>query len=231
VLGSTAQTLPVVFWNDEDPNNVLLVPTTVTFTVNMTNAVDVFGNPFDPANDLVMVDGTFVTPNWPVMDHAADPVINSDYPSHVLQNNPPGSSFYTDTFTVPPGTSLEIFYKYGIYHNSSALNTNVDNEAGFGDNHERYIRALGTYNFPVDIFGIQRTNPAAATEPSFGNLAIGQPAAGQLPITWLGRPGVYLQSTTNLVTGVWVNVNATDGTNSDSWPQTAGSEFFRLVNP
>jgi hypothetical protein len=231
LLGSTAQTLPVVFWNNADPNNVLLVPTTVTFTVSMTNAVDVFGNPFNPANDLVMVDGTFENPNWQVMNHATDPLVSSDYPNNVMQNNPPGSGLYTATFSVPPGTSLSIDYKYGIFHNSSALNTNVDNEAAFGDNHERYIRALGNYNFPVDIFGIQRTNPGAATEPSFGNLAIGPAANGQLPITWLGRPGVLLQYSTNLVSGAWLNVNSTDGTNSYGWPQTTGAEFFRLVNP
>jgi hypothetical protein len=231
VLDSTAQVLPVVLWNNEDPNNILLVPTIVTFTVNMTNAVDIYGVPFDSGNDVVMINGDFLNPAWPNI--WTDPLPSSDYPNLVLQNNPPGSSLYTGTFTIPAGNSLEVQYKYAIYHNSSSVNTtNIDNEAGPYLNHTRYIRATGTYNFPVDIFGMQQTNLPAATEPSFGNLVIGSPATGSLPITWLGRPGVHLQYTTNLVNAVWVDMGTTDGTNSTLWPQTNGAaEFFRLVNP
>jgi hypothetical protein len=97
-------------------------------------------------------------------------------------------------------------------------------------NHTRYIRATGTYNFPVDIFGIQQTNLPDATEPSFGDLAIGSPSGGELPLSWLGRPGVYLQYSTNLM-GPWVQLPLTDATNSSSWPTTNRGVFFRLVNP
>ena len=226
-LGSSAQVLPIVTWNNEDTNTVLLQPTTVTFTVDMTNAVDVFGNPFDPANDDVMIAGTFTTPQWTL--NWTDPLINSDYGQYVLQNNPPGSELYTGTFTVPAGTPYQIQYKYGIYHNTGLLNTNADNEAGFDLNHTRYIRTAGNYNFPVDIFGIQQTNLAAATEQAFGNLAIGNPSGGQFAITWLGLPGVHVQVSTNLVN--WQDINATAGLNSTNWPNTSGNQFFRLVQP
>jgi hypothetical protein len=230
LLGSTAQTLPVVYWNNEDPNNVLLVPTTVTFTVDMTGAVDIFGNPFNSATDDVLINGYFTTPAWYSW---TDPLLGDlDYTEYLLNNNPVGSQLYTGTFTMPAGSPLEVIYKYGIVHNAGGPdNTNADNEAGVNLNHTRYIRTTGTYNFPVDIFGMQQTNLPAATESSFGELVIGQPAGGQLPVTWLGRPGVHLQYKTNLLDSAWTDLNATDGTSSNGWPQTIRSAYFRLVNP
>ena len=230
LLGSTAQTLPLAFWNNLNPKDVLSAETIITFTVNMTNAVDVFGSAFNPDNDLVMVDGDFTNPQWPVMGNATDPLINSDYSANVLQNIP-GTQLYAGTFTVPAGHSLQVTYKYGIYHNTASVNTNVDNEAGTYLNHTRYIRTAGTYNFPVDTFGLQRSNLTAATEPSFGALAIGAPVGGHLPISWLGRPGVHLQAATNLVNATWLDLNATDGASLTNWPQSSGYKFFRLVKP
>lgn len=228
-LGSSAQTNPVVFWNNLSTNQVLLQATTITFTVNMTNAVDVFGNPFVPSTDSVIVNGDWPTPPWPV--NWTDPALLQDYPAYVLQNNPVGSSFYTGTFTVPAGHTLVVQYKYGIDHNDldQLSNTNADNEAGAFLNHTRYIRGQGSYSFPTDIFGIQRTNLAAATEPAFGALATGVPAAGLLPITWLGLPSVHLQTTTNLANPVWQDINGTAGLNSTNWPMTNSAEFFRLI--
>jgi hypothetical protein len=230
-LGNLATNLPVVFWNDENTDQVLPAATYITFTINMTNAVDEFGNPFNPNNDAVLVDGNWVTPAFPVLSDATDPTILDDFPNNFLTNNPIGSTFYSQTFLVPPGTPVQVTYKYGIYHNVGALNTNVDNEAPFGDNHVRYIRTLGSYKFPVDTFGIQLTNPAAATEISFGNLAIGSVSAGELPITWLGRPGVLLQVSTNLLNNTWQSLNSSDGLMSTNFPRTSGNEFFRLVLP
>jgi len=228
-LGSTAQTNPLVYWNNLDPNNVLLGSTMITFTVNMTNAVDDFGYPFNPTTDAVVVNGDFMNPTWPNLWIDAN-LGTLDYSGNVLQND--GTDLlYTGTFTVAAGNSLAVQYKYGIIHNYTGYaNTNCDNEAGYGQNHTRYIRATGTYSFPVDIFGSQ-TNAAAATEPSVGSLGIGSPAGGNLPLSWLGRPGVYLEYTTNLVAGPWVQLSATSGTNAFSWPQTNGTAFFRLVNP
>ena len=228
-LGSTAQTLPLVFWNNQDPANALLVPTTITFTVNMANAVDNFGYPFNPASDVVVVNGDFMNPQWP--NFWMDALLGGfDYTQNLLQND--GTDLlYTGTFTVPAGNSLQVQYKYGIIHNYTGTgNTNADNEASPNLNHTRFIRTTGTYNFPVDTFGMQQNNLPGATEPSFGNLAIGASSGGNISISWLGRPGVYLLYSTNL-TGPWVQVNSTGGTSSTSWPQTNNQEFFRLVNP
>lgn len=228
-LNATAQTNPVVFWNNLNTNQVLLEATTIKFTVNMTNAVDVFGFPFDPNNDRVLVNGDFVTPTWPV--NWTDPAIDSDYGAYFLQNESPGSSLYSVSFVVPAGHSLEVQYKYGIFHNTAAINTNADNEASAYLNHTRYIRTFGTYNFPVDIFGIQQTNLPAATEPAFGNLAIGSPVAGKVPVTWLGLPSVHLQTSTNLSNPVWQDQNNTTGLSSTNWPMSGSAQFFRLIQP
>jgi hypothetical protein len=230
LLASMAQTNPVVFWNNLSTNQVLLAPTTITFTVNMSNAVDVFGYLFDPVNDNVVVNGDFLNPTWP--NFWTDALLGGfDYTANLLQNNAQ-NLLYTGTFTVPAGSSLEVQYKYGIIHGyTGTSNTNADNEAGFGMNHTRYVRASGSYNFPTDIFGIQRTNLAAATEPPFGNLAVGALAAGHVPITWLGLPSVSLQTATNLSNPVWQTQTGTAGLSATNWPVTAPVQFFRLIQP
>ena len=234
LLGSAAATNPVVFWNDYSPNDVLLVDTTVTFTVSLTNTVDRFGNPFDPDSDLVVVDGDFFQPQWQVMSHFADPTLFGDYAGgHVMNRTTPTSLTYTLSTNLPAGSPVHVTYKYGIIHDNNGVNnTNVDNEADFGLNHTRYIRSLGsTDGFPLDLFGQQRTDLPGATEPAFGQLAIGGLSAGKFPVTWLGRRGVHLQSRTNLVSGAWQDLNATDGYSSTNWPVTTMPNFFRLVQP
>ena len=230
VLNSTAQTNPLVFWNNQDPNLVLLAPTAVAFSIDMANAMDEFGYPFNPSSDQVVVNGNFTNPEWP--NFWQDPNLGGvDYQGNLLYEVGL-STIYTNTFTVPSGKSLQMYYKYGIIHNYTGYaNTNCDNEAGFNQNHSRYIRTTGSYTLPVDVFGMQRTNLTAATEQPIMNLAIGSPVAGHLPISWLGLPGTYLQYTTNLINSVWVNLSATTGASAASWPATNGSTFFRVTLP
>jgi len=234
ILPATATNLPLALWSNYrlDTNNYLLEPTTVTFTVDMANAVDKFGYLFHISSDYVIINGNFTSPQWP--NFWADAQLGADGPDYAqnVMYEVGDTTLFTNSFTVAANSSLEVQYKYGIIHNyDGASNTNADNEAGPNLNHTRYIRAVGTYDFPVDTFGMQQTNLPAATEPSFGSLAIAAPVAGHLPLSWLGRPGVYLQYTTNLAKGPWVQLNATDGANAASWPQTNGAVFFRLVNP
>ena len=234
LLGSVAFTNPLVAWSDYSTNDILLVDTVLKLTVNMTNAFDRFGNPFDPDNDIILVDGDFFQPNWNVLSHFDDPTLYGDYAGgHILDRTTPTSLTYTNSFVVPAGSSIHIAYKYGIIHNNNGVNnTNVDNEADFGLNHSRYIRSVGSsYAAPMDTFGQQRTDLPGVTEPSFGQLDIGRLAAGKFPVTWLGRRGVHLQSNTNLAGGVWSDVNGTDGYSSTNWPTTIAPRYFRLVQP
>jgi hypothetical protein len=221
--------LPVGVFSDLYSSEVLTTDTLLTFTVDMTGAVDLFGNPFDPNNDLVLVDGDFLNPQWACLNHPTDPEIQSDYGQNFLTREG-ATMLYTNSYVVPAGHTLEVTYKYGIYHDSGDLNTNVDNEAGFAQNHSRYIRNdSGVYNFATDIFGQQRTNNAAANEIAFGNLAISAPSGSTFPITWLGLPGVHLQYSTDL--NSWTDLDATDGTMSTNWPASGNSTYFRLIRP
>jgi hypothetical protein len=233
-LPNAAATNALVYWNDYSANEVLLVDTTVKFTVDMTNAVDRFGNPFDPDLDIVLVDGDFFQPQWNVMSHYNDLTLYGDYAGgHIMDRVGSTSTTYTNSFLVPAGNPVHVLYKYGIIHNNDGVsNTNANNEAIDGLDHTRYIRSLGNTNlFPMDTFGQQRTDLAGATEPAFGQLAIGGKSAGKFPVTWLGRRGVHLQSNTNLAGGTWQDLNATDGTSSTNWPATTGARYFRLVQP
>jgi hypothetical protein len=236
-MPSSALTLPVVFWADEDPANILPEATTVTFTVDMTGAVDEYDVPFNPGTDDVVIDVSFPDPTlstptaaWPFLWTDSLPASDSPDDEFILVNS--SAELYQGTYTVPAGNPLLISYKYGIYHDAGSVNDgSLDNEAPFGDNHNRYIRALGTYSFPTDVFGQQVSNPTAANEISFGNLAITAPSPGTIALTWLGRPGVYLQTSTDLSAGAWTTVPASGGLSASNFPASGSTKFFRLVNP
>ncbi len=246
LLGGSAATNPLVFWNDLSSSQVLLVPTTITFTVDMGGAVDIFGFPFNSGNDLVVVNGDFVTPAWNIYPNNTppsfwtdpyfyDPIDNiSDYgpgnshnPSFILQDSGDGQHF-TGSFTLPAGHSHLVNYKYGIYHDSGNFMTNCDNEAISGRDRHRYVRTTGTYAFPTDVFGAQQINPSAGTEALYG-IATGNATPGHLPLSWLGFPGVHLQTCTNLSNQVWLDLTNTPGTGTTNWPTTGnGARYFRL---
>ena len=104
--------------------------------------------------------------------------------------------------------------------------------------------AIQPYALPVDKFGNQYGEPFFdASSPGDARLAIGQPVSGKVPVTWLGSPGTHLQVKTNLVSGTWQDLAATDGTNWTSgfgstngfvsqtnWPASSRA-FFRVVKP
>jgi hypothetical protein len=133
----------------------------------------------------------------------------------LMTNSPLGSELYTITVAIPAGYPVALSYQYSI-------NGNQDEDSG--TNHVRYIRATGSYDLPLDVFGDM------VQEQSFGNLAIGGKTGGNVPITWLGRPGVELQVKTNLATGAWSDLPATAGQSSTNYPATGGASYFQLVN-
>ncbi len=210
VPASSTVNVPTVFFNDVNVSDLLNVDTTVLFSVNMTNAQSfTTGTPFNPSSDSVYINGDFLGwLNWDPISLSAD----------IMTNNPVGSEVYSFSITFPKGHAREVTYKYSIDGN--------DNEGGFGANHFRYIRSTnGIYNLPLDKFG------NALSEPKFGNLAIGAPSGGSLPVTWLGYPGVHLQSRASLGSGTWQDVSGTDSQSSTNWPNGAPSQFFRLIQP
>jgi hypothetical protein len=163
------------------------------------------------------------------------------------------SSLYTNTIVLPAGTVVGLQYQYGI-DLYSGYGGPLQNEAPTGVNHARVVRSTGVtpYVMPTDTFTNQPYQ-----EPLFapgniyqgmgtlagGNLKVGSPVGGNIPVSWLGRPGAHLQVTSNLAGGVWQDIPATDGTNWTSGVQTAdglmsvtnwpggGAAYFRLVKP
>lgn len=210
----TSTNLPVVYFNDAAPNDLLNVDTVVTFTVDMSGAVSpylLYGTnvSFNPASDYVFLNGDFT--GWLPWD----PISLANY--RLTETNA-GSMVYSLDVTFPRGHSRSLTYKYSV--------NGFDNEAGYAQNHFRYIRSTnGVYALPTDTFGVQYA------EPKFGNLAIGKKTGGAFPITWLGYPGVQLQDNTSLNGGGWHGNPATSGGNSTSWPASDNIHFFRLVQP
>jgi hypothetical protein len=215
---TTPQVLPPVYWADFGPGSSLTENTIVTFSVNMTNAVGTDLYPFTPGTDYVFINGVTTADSSGFWSWASSQGLYSlGGPGEFLMtNNPVGSEIYSLQLTIPAGTALAVDYKYSI--------NGVDDEAGFQDNHIRYIRADGSYVMPLDTFGNQ------LVESAFGNLKAGQPSAGNIPITWLGLPNVHLQTSSNLA-GPWTDHPETAGLSSTNWPVGSGNLFFRLVQP
>jgi hypothetical protein len=98
---------------------------------------------------------------------------------------------------------------------------------------------------PVDTYGSQ--GATTQSEIPFGDLAITNVndqvngGGNQVQLSWLGRGGVHLQTTSSLNAGtVWTDQYLTDGTNllvapggmaSTNYIIGQGSLFYRLVGP
>lgn len=207
------QVLPLVTYNDASLCDLLLQPTTVTFVLQLTNGtIATDGTVFNPATDTVHINGEFI--GWQGW--------NEFLPQ--LANNPPGSDFYEYSTVLPAGSPRGQKFKFGII---GPATSNADNEAPQFQDHVQYVRTFDpTFTMPVAQFG---TNYASIrVEPAFGQLAVGAPTGGDLPITWLGGPCVTLQTKSSLNNGSWTDLPATDGGNSTNWPIVAEPGFFRL---
>jgi hypothetical protein len=207
VSGSTL-VLPVVYFGNTVPppaSEELTNSVTVTFTVNMTNAVGTDSTMWSPSVG-VYINGDFT--GWQPWSTAL--------PQMTETPNNGTSAIYTYTTNFAAGHAVEVMYQYSM--------NGVQDETPGNVNHVRYIRSYGTYNFPVDTFG------APTTEPSFGNLTIGGTANGKVPITWLGRPGVQLQKATS-INGPWTTIPGTDAMSATNIAVTGSSQYFRLIHP
>jgi hypothetical protein len=204
-----ATNLPTPYFNNVLPTDILDQDTAVTFSVNMLGAVGTDGMIFDTNSSTVYVNGDFV--NWE--NGQWNPTALA---SQVMTNNPAlGTEVYSFVYTFPQGNARLVNYKYSI--------NGYDNEAVANANHIRYIRsANGVYNFPLDTFGNQ------FDEPKIGGLTVGIASGGKIPISWLPYPTALLQSRSDLKSGTWQDIPATQGGGSTNWPATGGKMFFRL---
>ena len=217
-LVADSQTLPEVLFNNADTNVILTADTLVTFTVSMTNAQSYPGYTpivFDQSMGVI-VNGDWI-PWWDW--NAAAPA------EFYLTNGTSGDWLYSQTLLIPKGNPLKLTYKFGI---DNYVN-NLDNEAGFATNHIRYVRQQGNYTLPLDTFG------TPVTEPPLGPVTIGTPSGGNIPVSWLGLPGAYLQTSTDLSNpGSWVSHPETaaygspSGIYSTNYPMSGQAIFFRV---
>jgi hypothetical protein len=215
-----SQILPPVFFDNIDPTDLLPADTLVTFTVNMAAAAQYpSGTPFDPSVNGVWFNGDCLTNGWYSTWGAMWPETQL-FDDGTHGDAVAGDHIYTCQYLVPKGKTVRVQYKYGI--------DSSDNENASGSDHVRYIRSVGTYVMPLDTFGSIANNEPA---PGFGNLTIGHVSGGHVPISWLGLPGVHLQSASNLTGGVWQDLLATEGLNSTNYPVGTAPVFFRLIKP
>lgn len=218
-LAGGDQVLPLVYYNDASICDLVLDDTTVTFSLRITNGtVATDGTVFDRATHSVRINGEFN--NWNGG--------NWDLTLPTMNNVPLGSDNFEYATVIPKGRTLAQKFKFGIRDEVNNLPANVDNEAGFQQDHIQHIRTRETtYTMPYADFG---TNFAAVrVESSFGELRIGAPVGGSVPITWLGRPCVTLQVRSSLTGGAWVDLPTTESAQSTNWPLSTGSrQFFRL---
>lgn len=193
-----------VFFDNISAADVTPEACLVTFTVDMTPAesenIAIIGGPFVPGGAdypyLNGINGGVDGSYWSWTDEGYSG------PAQYQMNQIGDSALYTITVPVNAGQQLDLVYKYGI--------DGYDNEAGSGDNHNRYIRSYPNYSMPTDLWDGQGSGNS--NESSFGNLTVSG-ARNAVTLTWLGRPGVHLQSTSNLANPVWTNLPLTDGTN------------------
>jgi len=202
--------LPLVFYSDASPCDILLQDTTVTFVLRMTNGtVAVNGHVFDKALDTLHINGESLLGAWQPWDIFLP----------TLVNNPPGSDFYEHTQLIPAGRPRNQKFKFGI--------NGQDNEAPQFADHVQWVRTTAnSFTMPVAEFG---TNYASIrVEPQYGNLAIGTPAGGNVPVTWLGNACVTLQTRSSLTGGTWTDLPATDATSATNYPVAGAEQYFRL---
>lgn len=249
------------YFNDLAPDDYLPQDTAVQFSVDMTGAVGNDGHVFIPLVDALYINGMFAgaTPSQP------DPVAGTSqywYPwsSGLLPVAAPpgyqmievGSTYlYTNTIIIPKGTPVALSYQYGMdfYGDNGGP---FEDEAAPQEVHYRGVRStqFNPYVMPTDTFSatpyvepfFSTGNIGANGSLTGGELTVGAPVAGQIPVSWLGRPGANLQSASG-PNGPWQDIPATDGAtwtvgNSSTngfvsvtnWP-ASGNVFFRLVKP
>ena len=247
IVPDVASTNVLSVFNDASLDDYLLQPTPVFFSVDMTaattNHLFVGTNDigvFQPSSDNVYINGQFA--NWYAWSGGATPATAP--PGYQMVEQGLGL-IYTNTIVIPAGTSVAFNYKYGT-DPSASLGGPADDEAGFGQNHYRVVRstATGSYSMPQDTFSTMYGEPFfSSVNTAGGNLRVGPAVGGSVPVSWLGRPGARLQVRSDLTSGAWLTLPATDGTNWTSgysstngfvsqtnWP-AAGNTFFRLAKP
>lgn len=206
--------LPLVFYSDASPCDVLSQETAVTFVLHLTNGtVALDGHVFDNSVDTVHINGESLLGTWQPWNFLLPQLIRDAT-----------SDYYTNTFNIPAGRPINQKVKYSIVDGNTL--TGGDNEAPQFADHVQWIRTTNTTYVMAPVeFG---TNYASIrVQKQYGDLAVGAPSGGNVPVTWLGCPCVTLQTRTNLSAGAWVNLPETESASATNVPNL-GQQYFRL---
>lgn len=208
-----------VYFNGIAPADALPEDTRVIFSVNMQNAQRMDGTPFDPGFEGVWVNGNFA--NWWAWGNA--PVEYQLVDDGTSGDEVAGDLIYSLDVVLPRGAGKMLDYKYAI--------DSLDNEAGFADNHVRYVREAGEYRLPTDVFGQMVKETPDGTTPDIGSVTISRAENNQVRLNWTGAAGVRLQRSGAIVNGTWEDVAGTAGVSTITVPAAGNAGFFRLFRP
>lgn len=207
--------LPLVFYSDASLCDVLAEDTAVTFSIRVTNGtVALDGHVFDNSVDTIHINGESLLGTWQPWNFLLPTLFRDG-----------SSDYYTNTFVIPAGRPRNQKVKYNMVDGNTLIGG--DNEAPQFADHVQWIRTTNnTYTMAPVEFG---TNYAAIrVQKQYGDLAIGAASGGNVPVTWLGCPCVTLQSRTNLTSGSWTDLPATESASATNVPATVGQQYFRL---
>lgn len=223
IVNCTNGSLPVVYFNNQSTDCPFVTVETnwVTFTVDLSNAVEVSGNsPYDGTWD-VFINGDFI--NW------ADGNWNTNGLADYQLMQVGSTSNYSITLPFAPGDALRVEYKYGA--NTGDPNA-LDKEAGFAQNHVSWIRTTpGLTNYSIsDVWtGTNAQNIANLQEDQL-SLAISDGIPGTVQIDWMGVHCAELQSATNAA-GPYSTISDAAGVGSMTRPASQNQEYFRIQLP
>lgn len=215
ILAESEQSLPIRFFDDIEPGSFLTEETLVTFTVDMTGAVNGLDGTLIGSVNEVYINGDFI-PWWNWGSLPGEFALFDDGVQS-LGDQVSGDLVYSWQQLFPAGSPVRVEYRYGV--------DSEDNEAPPGDNRVRYIRANGDYEMPLDVFGnfVQESR-----ELQLGNVTIASELGGQVIVTWDGGAGILLQSRTAFGSADWQEIPNTEAESSVTLPvSNIGSMFFR----
>lgn len=212
-ISSTYQELPVVFFNDQSICDVLTETNSLTFNINMTNAVGVDATVYDGTQDIYIngVLGTWWTWGAP--------------PTEFKMTRVGVTSNYTITVAAPAGATVLQKWKFSI--------GGTDNEATVGNDHVRYVRtSLGstTYSFPLDLWTSNDPTRVANLVEDELSLTANPGTPGTVQVDYMGVSCAELQSSTNAA-GPWNKVSDAVGVSSTNVPAALSQEYFRMYRP
>lgn len=225
-LTNSTIALPLVYFSDMDMAStcpyVVGETNWVTFTVDMTDAVTSDGsNVYDGTWDVYINGTIFENQDW-------KPWTTNDLADYKLTKS---GDDYSIQLPMAPGKPLRMQYAYGAFIPSLNNTNDLANEAGFEEDHVRWIRTTpGETNYAVfDVWtGTNAQNIANLAEDEL-SLAVSASGPG-IQIDYWGVPCAELQSSTN-ISGPWTTMGDAVDVGSTNVSTSLDEGYFRLFLP